>query len=1558
MKKQKNVSAKLNQKSCSEKNTGRASSRIETTFSSEDIISLAAGDNPSSAIDTCISHGSITSATCTSFLQPSALAQSIPTIVINSSVNNSTSNGDINFNNYVFVNKKNCARDQNEGINPFDIPAFSPLFKDSRKVQLEKIKSYHDSQKESKELRVFIIQGMNGIGKSQLAMKFGFLHKEYFQNRCCWIDATNPKSLANSFKKLKESLEITESNPKLIVTSVYKKLNSYGKSLIIFDNARKAKEIRSYLPPASLEQSDFFILVTSTNQKSWASHPDSLVMRCDDPDIQKDTLDYINIHPNLNERKAEEIKELAEALGYHPLAVAQATRYISWSGISISEYIKRFNNEKKEYLSEKVGKEDFYKDSAYVVFHLSLLEAAKKNNKVKEVISACAYLHPHGIERTLLSDYFTQNEKEFDNIVRIFRAYSLVDLTSSTKYFDVHKLLQISLREQLEERGGCLKKAIDFLTYAFYGEKNQKGLSDAVKLVEGNFSYQKSNRYKLKKLDSLMPHALSVVEHANRLSYTSKKLAHLLYAIGVYYLNSQYDIKKAKSCLEKSEALHKQLKSSSEIQVEVFRQLFKAYLRNAISARDNKLKDFYFNKAEEYLKKVEVLKIYNQFTLNCDWANFYLNKIEYIDNFKLDDYFKELPQLEADPSINEKQLDQTDLPILKTAKVYSFNETRHNLIIKTKEYLEQQAQLSTSSQSKTNQAMLLHYWGTYYLRIKSYDLAIEWYDSAIKLKATLSEIQDEDEEIARSCTGKADALFKQSLLSANGHQKKDLLNHSLIFFKKSLKHLLSFYKTSAHIQVKDILIKMAQAFFEVQELKQAIYCRVIAHRILTILSRADIENDRELIKLFREIARFDQARKFINLHNNEKKVELLTNENRDLNTRPITFYFGNKARSNEDYLSTDCSAEYISEILNLNETILNPDNPLKNQNKKQRVLTFKDGLKLEPVFNSVTKKRKCSSSTAEKTTVSKKPKAYVENGLVDFVTSVELNHSAKTTFNSKAKAIAHQSAKTRPLSGRNPDKLLNVSGQGNNCGLFALALGLKKALENKPQLRNTTRLPDFFDAIDTVWLKSGSDAKETIETGRKLRQEMAHVLLKDVQYKARRYQNVITVCREFLEDSPSAPDMRAWLLVTCDYREDLKKAWLSISDALEKSYLTVEADYRRFLDNSSLKLDDIARLREQFSKQIMDKPEQNVLNALLIPYQTAESDSVFALIQLKRLYRAAWRGVTIGTGLERNIVSDCMEAFFKQKALAILQKEAILVPQNLLLLLSLVEKTNFDQNGNLAGSGIASQEEVLSGAAALFVEKDLSAHWNMIYQSYCEYIKTTTEMLSADELGCLARYWCIRLKIQFAYGEPYITDDGVDSEQLLQVTLCNPTQVHWNVVCETGVQFDMKWDSSKIVPLILGIENVEYKTHIIGSINHESAYARRQEDCSYIVAVVSAIQDIPHLLLSQKGVSLSAADRNAAQELSQYFEQGFLKLNAERIYFLKDFLSKDVFETLALVSVAEREESMSPQSALFFDYNSPSGGTVTSRLPVQTNTKTTAIRQAHHFSGGGYSAGN
>ena len=181
---------------------------------------------------------------------------------------------------------------------------------------------------------------------------------------------------------------------------------------------------------------------------------------------------------------------------------------------------------------------------------------------------------------------------------------------------------------------------------------------------------------------------------------------------------------------------------------------------------------------------------------------------------------------------------------------------------------------------------------------------------------------------------------------------------------------------------------------------------------------------------------------------------------------------------------------------------------------------------------------------------------------------------------------------------------------------------------------------------------------------------------------------------------------------------------------------------------------------------------------------------------------------------------------------------------------------------------------------SLFSNYFITNKWGEIYKNYCEYIKSNSVMLSADELGCLAKRWCVQLKVQFKQGKKaYSTYDNIDTN-LLHVTLCNPTQIHWQVVVDdedsklkVEMSNQISISKSNIPSLIWQIENSDWRNAIIVAMQNSEAYhsSFRMEDCSYIVGVTSAIMDYPKDRLKQSNITLSDRDNILLKNLTDQF---------------------------------------------------------------------------------------
>ncbi len=150
----------------------------------------------------------------------------------------------------------------------------------------EPVKSFTGREKELNELHELVklkgkltvisqmatVSGAGGIGKSELARKYAYIHRKDFDNNIAWMNAETQESLRESFIMLAKDLRIPtkeqDRDIKSIVKDVYEYFTNVS-SLFIFDNAEKYKDISEFLPSSfSLSPDDKkpYVLITSRNQ--------------------------------------------------------------------------------------------------------------------------------------------------------------------------------------------------------------------------------------------------------------------------------------------------------------------------------------------------------------------------------------------------------------------------------------------------------------------------------------------------------------------------------------------------------------------------------------------------------------------------------------------------------------------------------------------------------------------------------------------------------------------------------------------------------------------------------------------------------------------------------------------------------------------------------------------------------------------------------------------------------------------------------------------------------------------------------------------------------------------------------------------------------------------------------------------------------------------------------------------------------------------------------------------------------------------------------------------
>ena len=183
------------------------------------------------------------------------------------------------------------------------------------------------------------LQGMPGVGKTQLALKYAERHRQDL-----WVSAASREALLSGFAALAEVLNLPERNEadqEKVVTAVQRWLNTTEQTwLLILDNADELELLHGFLPNGrghcllTTRPQDVHALATVEPVKIMEPPDGALLLlrRAGRlrPDQPLDTADA-------NDR--DQATTLAEELGGLPLALDQSGAFVAATGVSLAEYL-------------------------------------------------------------------------------------------------------------------------------------------------------------------------------------------------------------------------------------------------------------------------------------------------------------------------------------------------------------------------------------------------------------------------------------------------------------------------------------------------------------------------------------------------------------------------------------------------------------------------------------------------------------------------------------------------------------------------------------------------------------------------------------------------------------------------------------------------------------------------------------------------------------------------------------------------------------------------------------------------------------------------------------------------------------------------------------------------------------------------------------------------------------------------------------------------------------------------------------------------------------------
>ncbi|KAF9770791.1 hypothetical protein IL306_011602, partial [Fusarium sp. DS 682] len=279
-----------------------------------------------------------------------------------------------------------------------------------------------------------------------------------------------------------------------------------GQWLMVLDNADDdefffdhTRPLESFLAQAPNGR----ILITSQNRTAAMNlvGPYGRILQVEPMD-EEDALALLNARVPFSESNKADAKTLVQALECIPLAITHAAAYIKARApmITMSDYLGLFRESEANQmrLLGKEGLQDLRRDNSIrhpviATWQISFTQIQKTEQSAVDLLALMSMFDRQGIPISLLRNGTSQ--LDFDDALAPLQSFALVRLEIGKQSFEMHRLVQLSMRKWLQaanQLSKWTKESIRVLTTAFPSGKYPTGVDCQV----------------------LFPHAREIMGHA------------------------------------------------------------------------------------------------------------------------------------------------------------------------------------------------------------------------------------------------------------------------------------------------------------------------------------------------------------------------------------------------------------------------------------------------------------------------------------------------------------------------------------------------------------------------------------------------------------------------------------------------------------------------------------------------------------------------------------------------------------------------------------------------------------------------------------------------------------------------------------------------------------------------------------------------------------------------------------------------------------------------------------------------------------------------------------
>ncbi|MGW5876916.1 FxSxx-COOH system tetratricopeptide repeat protein [Nocardiopsis terrae] len=304
------------------------------------------------------------------------------------------------------------------------------------------------------------LNGMSGVGKSELAKEYIYLHSEEY-DLICWIPSRHENQIRQAFTEIaaRIGLDVTRADSGHVIHGVLESLRQgevFRKWLLVFDNAGDRETLDQYIPVAG----DGHVIITSQD-RSWQRAGTEASLEITEFSRQESVELLRRRGPRgLTEDEAE---RLAEELGNLPLALNQAAVWLHEVGMDVPEYLRRLAEKSSEMIRLLEPVDPDYPIPVAAAWNVSLEQLAVDSPGAIRLLQLCSFLGTVPIPRSLFRfGRDIDGPEELRTIlsdppllgmaIRDIGRYSLAHVDHQQDTISLHRLVKPAVQASMSER--------------------------------------------------------------------------------------------------------------------------------------------------------------------------------------------------------------------------------------------------------------------------------------------------------------------------------------------------------------------------------------------------------------------------------------------------------------------------------------------------------------------------------------------------------------------------------------------------------------------------------------------------------------------------------------------------------------------------------------------------------------------------------------------------------------------------------------------------------------------------------------------------------------------------------------------------------------------------------------------------------------------------------------------------------------------------------------------------------------------------------------------------